>query len=41
MMLQLLLVMLAGWINCHQEQVITYLREENRILKQPFRTHPG
>ena len=33
MILPLLLAMLAGWINRHQQQVITYLHEENRILK--------
>ncbi len=30
---QLLLVMLAGWLHRHQQQVITYVRAENRILK--------
>ncbi len=30
---QLLLVSLAGWINRHQQDVITYIQEENRILK--------
>ncbi len=30
---QLLLVSLAGWINRHQQDVITYVQEENRILK--------
>jgi putative transposase len=33
MILQLLLAMLAGGIQCHQQQVITYLLAENRILK--------
>jgi putative transposase len=33
MILQLLLAMLAGWIQRHQQQVITYLLAENRILK--------
>jgi putative transposase len=33
MILQLLLAILAGWIQRHQQQVITYLREENRVLK--------
>jgi hypothetical protein len=33
MILQVLLAMLAGWIQRHQQQVITYLQEENRILK--------
>jgi putative transposase len=31
--LQVLLVTLAGWINRHQQHVIEYLVEENRILK--------
>ena len=31
--LQLLLVTLAGWINRHQQHVIEYLVEENRVLK--------
>ena len=39
MMLQLLLVMLAGWINRHQAQVITYLCEDNRILKGKRQGH--
>jgi putative transposase len=33
MILQLLLAMLAGWVQRHQQQVISYLIEENRILK--------
>jgi len=31
---QLLLTALAGWINRHQHDVIAYLREENRILRE-------
>jgi hypothetical protein len=31
--LRLLLVTPAGWINRHQQQVIEYLVEENRVLK--------
>jgi hypothetical protein len=31
--LQVLLVALAGWINRHQQHVIEYLVQENRILK--------
>jgi hypothetical protein len=31
--LQALLVALAGWINHHQQHVIEYLVEENRVLK--------
>ena len=32
--LQLLLVIFAGWINRHQLDVIEYLQEENRLLKE-------
>ena len=32
--LQFLLVLLAGWINRHQEAVIEYLKEENRVLRE-------
>src|SRR5438445_1955188 len=32
MILQVLIAMVAGWINRHQQHVITYLKEENRIL---------
>jgi len=31
--LRLLLVTLAGWVNRHQQQVIEYLVEENRVLR--------
>src|SRR3989441_2153311 len=31
--LRLLLVTLAGWVNRHQQQVIEYLAEENRVLR--------
>src|SRR5258707_9675121 len=33
MIFQVLIAMLAGWIQRHQQQVITYLIEENRVLK--------
>jgi hypothetical protein len=33
MILQLLLAMLAGWMQRHQQHIITYLHEENRVLK--------
>jgi transposase InsO family protein len=33
MILQILIVMVAGWINRHQQQVIAYQHEELRILK--------
>ncbi len=32
--LRLLLLMFAGWVNHHQLDVIEYLREENRVLKE-------
>jgi hypothetical protein len=35
--LRLLLVTLAGWINRHQHQVIEYLVEENRVLKEQLK----
>jgi len=31
--LQVLLATLAGWLNRHQQDVIAYLVEENRVLK--------
>lgn len=31
---QILLAGLAGWVNRHQQGVIDYLREENRVLKE-------
>jgi len=33
MILQVLITMVAGWLQRHQQQVITYLLEENRVLK--------
>ncbi len=30
----MLLMMLAGWVNSHQQDVIEYLREENKILRE-------
>ena len=33
MILHVLITMLAGWLQRHQQQVITYLHEENHILK--------
>ena len=33
MILQLLIVTVAGWINRHQQQVIICLQEENRVFK--------
>jgi putative transposase len=31
---QLLLVILAGWVNRQQQQVIDYLRTENQVLRE-------
>jgi len=33
MILHVLIAMMAGWINRHQQHVIAYLQEENRVLK--------
>jgi putative transposase len=33
MLLPVLIAMVAGWVQRHQQQVIAYLREENRVLK--------
>ena len=33
MILHSLIAMVAGWIQRHQQQVITYLQEENHVLK--------
>jgi len=35
--LRLLLATLAGWVDCHQQQVIDYLVEENRALREQLR----
>ncbi len=35
--LRLLLVTLAGWINRQQQQVVEYLVEENRVLKEQLK----
>ena len=32
--LQCLLLMLAGWVNRHQREIVEYLREENRVLRE-------
>jgi putative transposase len=29
-----LLMLLSGWINRYQEEMMTYLKEENKILKE-------
>src|SRR5881396_3415838 len=39
MILQVLIAMVAGWLQRHQPQVITYLLEENRLLKGKLGGH--
>ncbi len=34
---QFFLITIAGWINRHQQDVIDYLVEENRVLKGQLR----
>ena len=34
----MLLMMLAGWINRHQQDVIVYLKEENKVLREKLGT---
>ena len=36
---QFLLVAVAGWMNQRQQQVIEYLREENRVLREQLGNH--
>ena len=33
-----LLMMLTGWLNRHQQNVIEFLKEENKILKEKIGT---
>jgi hypothetical protein len=33
MILHVLIAMVAGWIQRHQQHVIVYLQEENRVFK--------
>src|SRR5438874_9461884 len=33
MILHIVIAMVAGWLQRHQQQVISYLLEENRVLK--------
>ncbi|HEY5870234.1 MAG TPA: hypothetical protein VI542_32490 [Candidatus Tectomicrobia bacterium] len=35
MIFHVLIAIVAGWLQQHQQQVITYLQEENRVLKAP------
>jgi len=38
---QILFLMIAGWVNPHQQAIIEYLHEENRILLEQFGGKPG
>jgi len=36
---QLMLIILAGWVNRQQQEVIEYLRTENAVLREKFGKH--
>ena len=38
--LQFLVLTVAGWVNRHQEGLIDYLREENRVLREQLGPRP-
>ena len=38
--LRFLILTAAGWVNRHQEDVIDYLREENRVLREQLGPRP-
>jgi hypothetical protein len=38
--LQFFLIAIAGWMNRHQQEVIKYLQEENRILLEQLGGKP-
>ncbi len=38
--LHFLVLAVAGWVNCHQEDLIEYLREENRVLREQLGRRP-
>ena len=38
--LYFLVLTVAGWVNRHQEDLIDYLREENRVLREQLSRHP-
>ena len=38
--LQFLVFTMAGWLNRHQEYLVDYLREENRVLREQLGTGP-
>ena len=38
--LQFLVLTFAGWVNRHQDDLIAYLREENRVLREYLGPRP-
>jgi len=40
MILEVLITMVAGWLQRHQQHVIAYLQEENRLLKAQLGGRP-
>ena len=38
--LQVLVLTFAGWVNRHQDDLIAYLREENRVLREHLSPRP-
>ena len=38
--LQFVVFTFAGWLNRHQEDLIDYLREENRVLREQLGSRP-
>ena len=38
--LQFFVLTMAGWLNRHQEDLIEYLREENRVLREQLGSRP-
>ena len=38
--LQFLVLTMAGWLNRQQEDLIDYLREENRVLREQLGSRP-
>ena len=38
--LHFLVLTMAGWLNRHQEDLIDYLREENRVLREQLGPQP-
>ena len=39
--LQFLVLTFAGWVNRHQDDLIAYLREENRVLRAHLGVQKG